>query len=113
MMQVIVFLIVLLPVSACADNWRIHMKVCNQDTACAKAQAKARDLWDNMAWTEQLKRSCRKQYIQPYWKDYSGAVNCVVQLESARQEFQLKESEIKRNNNTRRTYKYGHGIRVK
>lgn len=114
MMQRFIILIVLLvPSIGSADNWRVHLKVCNQDTACAKEQAKARDLWDNMDWTEELKRSCRKQYIQPYWKDYIGAVNCVSQMENARQEFQLKESEIKRNNNEHRTYQYGHGVRVR
>jgi hypothetical protein len=45
-------------------------------------------------------------------EDYTGAVTCVVQLENSRQEFQLRESEIRRNNNARRTYRYGCGIRV-
>lgn len=105
-------LVIAIPVYGYGGNWRVHLKVCNQDAACAKEQEKARDLWNKQKWSKELKQTCRKQHIQPYWKDYTGAVNCVVQLENSRQEFQLRESEIRRNNNARRTYRIRHGIRV-
>ena len=108
----LIAIVIVIPTSGYGGNWRVHLKVCNQDAACAKEQEKARDLWDKQKWNRELKQSCRKQYIQPYWKDYTGAVNCVVQLENSRQEFQLRESEIRRNNNSRRTYRSYHGIRV-
>jgi len=109
---VLTALVIALPVMGHGGDWRVHLKVCNQDAGCAKEQEKARDLWNKQKWSKELKKSCRKQYIQPYWKDYTGAVNCVALLENSRQEFQLRESEIRRNNNARRTYKSWHGIRV-
>ena len=110
--RVALLILILTPTIGLAANWRVHLKVCNQDVACAKEQAKARDLWDGQKWSKDLKQSCKKQYIQPYWKDYTGAVNCVSQLERSRQEFQLRESEIRRNNKANRTYRSYHGIRV-
>lgn len=115
MIERLIFLTVLLIVTAesgYGSNWRVHLKVCNQDAACAQEQEKARDLWNKQKWSKELKQTCKKQYILPYWKDYTGAVTCVVQLEKSRQEFQLRASEIQRNNNARRTYRYGYGIRV-
>ena len=112
MARLLVVLILFLPATCYGTNWRVHLKVCNQDVACAKEQAKARDLWDKQKWSKDLKASCRKQFIEPYWKDYVGAVNCVSQLEKSRQEFRLKESEIKQKERKHRSYRSWGGIRV-
>ena len=61
-----------------------------------KEQAKAQDLWTGQAWDEDLKTGCRKQYIEPYSKDYIGAVNCVYPLQVARQEYQARQAQIRR-----------------
>ena len=84
----------MLPAIGYASNWRNHTAVCNGNTACLKEQAKAQDLWTGQAWDEDLKDSCRQQYIQPYSKDYIGAVNCVYPLEIARQEYQARQAQI-------------------
>ena len=78
----------------------MHLKVCKQDKVCAKEQARARDLWDKQAWSKDLKESCRKQYTEPSWKDYAGAVNCISQLEKARQDFRLMEAEKRKREKT-------------
>jgi hypothetical protein len=78
------------------SNWRQHGKVCNWNKACMKEQAKAQDLWTGQAWGGDLKAGCRKQFIQPYEKDYIGAVNCVYPLQIARQDYQARQAEIKR-----------------
>ena len=110
--SLLILVLVLVPTIGSAGNWRVHMKVCNQDAACAKEQAKAQDLWNKQNWSRDLKQSCKKQHIQPYLKDYIGAVNCVSQLENARQEFRLRESEIKRNKQKHRSYRSWGGVRV-
>ena len=101
------------PYSAPADDWRVHLAICNQNPACAKEQAAARDLWDSQRWSPELKEACRKQYIQPYSKDYRAAVQCVAELEKQRQEYQLREAEIKRKNKQNKTYRSWGGIIVK
>ena len=112
-MRILLLLVVILtPVCSYGSNWRVHLKVCNQDIACAKEQEKARDLWNKQAWSKDLKESCRKQYIEPYWKDYIGAVNCVSQLEKARQDFRLKEAEIKKKERKHRSYRSWGGVIV-
>ena len=86
MRVILLSIIILLLVStASASNWRIHTAICNGNVGCMKEQAKAQNLWTGQAWDADLKDSCRKQYIQPYSKDYIGAVNCVYPLQVARQ----------------------------
>ena len=96
-----------MPIAGSANDWRVHMAVCNQDKACAQEQATARSLWDNQKWTPELKESCRKQYIQVYSKDYRGAVACVKELEKQRQEFQQREAYIDRKRREHKTYRVG------
>lgn len=98
---------------ASASDWRMHLSICNQDPACAKQQAAARDLWDNQNWSPDLKETCRKQHIQVYAKDFSSAVKCVTELEKQRQEFELKQAEIDRKQNEKKTYRTWGGIIVK
>ncbi len=102
-----------IPAPAPADDWRVHLAICNQDPACAKEQAAARDLWDTQQWSPELKEACRKQYIQPYSKDYRAAVQCVAELETKRQEYELREAEINRKNKQNKTYRSWGGIIVK
>lgn len=97
--------LIILPSLAVSSDWRVHLGVCNQDVACAKEQAKSRDLWDKQDWSVDLKESCRKQYIQTYSKDYTGALGCIAELEKERQEYRLRDSEINRNYKARRTYR--------
>ena len=96
-----------LPVSGAASDWRVHMGICKQDKACAQQQAVARDLWDTQNWTPEFKETCRKQFIQVYSKDYRGAVSCVKQLETQRQEFQQREAYIDRKRREHKTYRIG------
>ena len=96
-----------LPTAVTASDWRVHMAICKQNKACAQQQAVDRDLWDSQKWTPELKEACRKQYIQTYSKDYSGAVDCVKKLERERQEFQQREAYIDRKRREHKTYRIG------
>lgn len=101
------------PAAVSASDWRVHMKICNQDQACAKKQASSRDLWDSQNWTPELKEACRKQYISPYAKDYSGALNCVSELEKQRQEREKNEAYIDRKRKEHKTYRSWGGVIIK
>ena len=105
-----ILILLALPVSGLASDWRVHMGVCNQDKACAQEQAAARDLWDSQNWTPELKESCRKQYIQVYSKDYRSALACVKDLEKERQEFQQREAYIDRKRREHKTYRTWGGV---
>ena len=106
-------LLLTLPAAVSASDWRVHLSICNQDAACAKEQAVARDLWDSQEWTPEFKESCRQQYVQMYSKDYRAAVKCVTALEEKRQEFELREAEIdsRRDDNDNKTIIIKRGYR--
>ena len=78
-----------------ASNWRYHGKVCNNNTACMKEQAKAQDLWTGQNWDDDLKRTC-DHHLQMYNKDYIAAVNCVAPLQLARQDYIAQQAQIER-----------------
>lgn len=105
--------ILAIPVTLSASDWRVHLSICNQDPACAKEQAAARDLWDNQNWSSDLKETCRKQYIQVYEKDYRAALKCVSELEKQRQEYELRQADINRKRNEHKTYRTWGGIIIK
>ncbi len=113
--RILIFTIVLVvsPSIGFSSDWRVHLSICNQDPACAKEQAAARDLWDSQNWTPELKESCRKQYIQVYSKDYRSAVQCLTSLEKKRQELQMNEAYIDRKRREHKTYRTWGGIIVK
>jgi hypothetical protein len=106
-------LLMVLPADAIASDWRIHLNICNQEPACAKEQAAARDLWESRNWTPALKESCRKKYIEPYAKDYSNALKCVTELEKQRQEMEKNEAYIDRKRKEQKTYRSWGGIIIK
>ncbi len=108
---VVVFLLsTALPSAGFSSDWRVHLGICNQDPACAREQAAARSLWDSQKWTPELKESCRKQYIQPYAKDYRSAVQCVTDLEKQRQDMEMSEAYIDRKRREHKTYRSWGGI---
>jgi hypothetical protein len=111
--HILLILLLALPTLASASDWRVHLPVCNQDAACAKEQALARDLWDKQNWTQEFKDSCRKQYIQSYSKDYRAAVACVTALEEKKQEFDLRQAEIDRKNKENKSYRTWGGVIIK
>ncbi len=105
--------VLLSAIAASAGDWRVHLKICNQDPVCAKEQAAARDLWESRNWTAELKESCRKKYIAPYSKDYSRALACVTELEKQRQELEMNEAYIDRKRKEHKTYRTWGGIIIK
>ncbi len=106
-------LLLALPTLVPASDWRVHLNICNQDPACAKEQAAARDLWDSQKWTPELKDACRKRYIGPYAKDYTNALKCVTELERQRQEMEKNEAEIDRKRREHKTYRSWGGVIIK
>jgi hypothetical protein len=107
------FMLTVFPAGGSASDWRVHLGICNQDPACAREQAAARDLWDGQKWTPELKETCRKQYIQPYAKDYRSAVQCVTGLEKQRQEMEMNEAYIDRKRREHKTYRSWGGVIIK
>lgn len=110
---VIFLLSTALPAPGFSSDWRVHLSICNQDSACAREQAAARSLWDSRQWTPELKESCRKQHIQAYAKDYRSAVQCVTDLEKQRQDMEIREAYIDRKRREHKTYRSWGGIIIK
>jgi hypothetical protein len=77
----------MLPTLSHAVNWRQHLSHCNWDEACAKEQARARKLWNEQSWDDDLKGACYTQHLSSTYimdRDYVAAVDCVYALQSDR-----------------------------
>jgi hypothetical protein len=98
MKTIITTLILILVTTAQAASWRDFMSHCNNNKACAQEQLKAYELWNGQSWDADLKQSCSSHVSASYNKerDYVAAVNCVYPLQTARQDYQAQQAQIKR-----------------
>lgn len=76
-------------------------------------QAKAYSLWTNQSWDDDLKKSCKIQYISQYSKDYIGAVNCVYPLQVSRQEYLARQAQIAKDKAEAQYYREGGHRRIR
>ena len=92
------FIVIGISEHANAGDYTKHLGGCNQDKACAQQQVMAFDLYTTQKWDKDLKESCRKHYLNGTNlsnHDNVGALNCFDMLQTARLEYQQKESNIK------------------